>query len=183
MNLPIALTEAETNATGEAHCQNGSGALIEAARRRHLDVVRVLFRHGAFDYGNRSLAELTSSSSAEEQQFELISQFLRHLAFADTEHRGPTAAAAAKVSQRQQIVGGEDGIGKMLASGAIGKISKVAGQFIGGVGGTSGDGNGQPITACHLNWKGTGIRELRLDWLVSAAARLNPLTPNCRQPK
>lgn len=38
----------------EAHC-NGSGALIEAARIGHLELVLLLFQHGAIDYDNKAL--------------------------------------------------------------------------------------------------------------------------------
>ena len=83
MNLPIALTDAETSSSEEAHCQEGSGALFEAAKKGHVEIIRLLFQYGAFDYGNRALA-LIQSTRGENEIFGL---FLENLAFVDTEHQ------------------------------------------------------------------------------------------------
>lgn len=57
VNLPIALTDFEIRnlkPMEEAHC-NGSGALIEAACIGHIELVLLLFQHGALDYDNKAL--------------------------------------------------------------------------------------------------------------------------------
>lgn len=99
VNLPIALTEAEIrsreSASGmsphgkhEINCLNGSGALIEAARNGHPDIVRELFKFGAFDFGNRALKELTNDGGSRESKdvrIEMVGLFLAHLGFSDHE--------------------------------------------------------------------------------------------------
>lgn len=58
LNLPIALTDSEISnlkPMEEVRCA-GSGALIEASKCFHLELVRELLRRGALDYDNRALS-------------------------------------------------------------------------------------------------------------------------------
>lgn len=184
MNLPIALTEAETNSTREAHCQNCSGALIEAARRWHFHVVDILLQYGAFDYGNRAINELTNLLSEENQLLELISLFLQHLAFVDAENRKMNVDRKYQFRDDGIADGDAEGTGLRVASGAINKISRVAGNLLLSRSIPSGEGGREehPLKGCQLNWKATGIRELRLEWLIAASSRLNQF-PNIHYPK
>ncbi|KAI6181608.1 Non-specific serine/threonine protein kinase [Aphelenchoides besseyi] len=56
VNLPLAITDLEVACltTEEVRCV-GSGALIEAALANHLDLLQLLFFHGAVDYDNQAL--------------------------------------------------------------------------------------------------------------------------------
>lgn len=159
VNLPIALTEAETNSAVEAHCLDGSGALIEATKRGNLAIIRLLFRHGAFDYGNRALAEIIMEEKEQQNggNDEIIGLFLEHLAFSDIERK---------------II--------LPSSKNWEKISKATGNLLAFQNST---GQMATIKACQLNWAATGIMELKLEWLMAAANRMNPQLTSRQQIK
>uniref|UniRef100_A0A915CSY4 Non-specific serine/threonine protein kinase n=1 Tax=Ditylenchus dipsaci TaxID=166011 RepID=A0A915CSY4_9BILA len=84
INLPVALTDVEISnlkPMEEARCA-GSGALIEAAKGGHLELLGHLLRHGALDYDNKALAVVV-----ENEKWDLVSSFLCQLTFPDPEYR------------------------------------------------------------------------------------------------
>ena len=147
------MTKAETNSADEAHCLDGSGALIEATKRGNLPIIRLLFRHGAFDYGNRALTEIMMAVEDGQQNGgndEIIGLFLEHLSFADVERK--IILPSSKNCHLEKI---------SKATGNLMAFQNSSGQMA-------------TIKGCQLNWAATGIMEIKLEWLMAAANRMNP---------
>uniref|UniRef100_A0A1I7S218 Non-specific serine/threonine protein kinase n=1 Tax=Bursaphelenchus xylophilus TaxID=6326 RepID=A0A1I7S218_BURXY len=83
VNLPIAITDLEIAnlRADEARCI-GSGALIEAAQCKNVELVKRLFFHGAVDYDNQALRQASKQSNSP-----LLTVFLEQLTFTDSENR------------------------------------------------------------------------------------------------
>ncbi|CAD5207709.1 unnamed protein product [Bursaphelenchus okinawaensis] len=83
VNLPIAITDIEIAnlRADEARCV-GSGALIEAAQSKNVELVKRLFFHGAVDYDNQALRQASKQSNSP-----LLTVFLEQLTFTDPENR------------------------------------------------------------------------------------------------
>ncbi|KAI6202441.1 Protein kinase domain containing protein [Aphelenchoides besseyi] len=165
VNLPLAITDLEVACltTEEVRCV-GSGALIEAALANHLDLLQLLFFHGAVDYDNQALRwepidkrpdNKISRKIAKTENFRVISAFLDQLTFSDSENRINTANQS--IDRSTPILSAVDRLKSLdLLNSA------------------------KPTQPCRLDWHNAGLQWLSVELMSSAAHRLNPRVRNMK---
>ncbi|KAL3092466.1 hypothetical protein niasHS_007675 [Heterodera schachtii] len=146
--------------------ESGVGALAEAANSGHLEVLRALFHQGAFDYGNRTLRGLLADDSGHSNAAEIVGLFLQQLAHHDNENCVSSARSPRQKKEHGQQQQQDHSRALPFVESLVNASNKVPLS------------DHLPSTkVCQLNWQSTGVRELRSEWMVDAALRLNPQIP------
>lgn len=159
VNLPISSPNFFQEDNDDQYC-SCSGALLEAVKHQHGQIVHLLQDFGALDYGNRAVAlALTTSNS------EIIGSLLSKLACADSQNIVNRFAPPAE-NQSPMLA-------NLRGSSSL-TLDLFTAPFSRRPAGSSVPSSHKSLVGVQLNWQNTGgLAQLQFEWFLAAAANFN----------